>query len=76
MLEKMLALMRRGGVQTTQSLARQLDVTPGLIEAMLADLQQRGLVAQAGECGDGCTGCAVAEDCNHATGQRLWTVRA
>jgi len=74
MLEQLLAIMRHGGVQTTESLARQLGVTPGLIEAMLADLQQRGLVAQAGVCGDGCTGCALAGDCNHTTGQRLWTV--
>jgi len=76
MLEHLLAIMRQGGVQTTESLARQLGVTPGLVEAMLDDLERRGCVTQAGVCGDGCAGCDLAKDCNQHLGQRLWTVSA
>jgi len=76
MLEQLLAIMRRGGVQTTESLARRLGVTPALVEMMLADLERRGYVAQAGACGDACAGCELAADCGHQTGQRLWTVSA
>lgn len=76
MLEHLLGIMRQGGVQTTESLARQLGVTPGLVEAMLADLERRGYVAQAGTCGDGCAGCDLAKGCSQHGGQKLWMAPA
>jgi hypothetical protein len=76
MLEKLLGIMRRGGVQTTESLARELNATPGLVEAMLADLERRGYVAQSGDCGDGCAGCDLARGCSKQSGQKLWVVTA
>jgi predicted transcriptional regulator len=74
MLEQLLAIVRRGGAQTTESLARQLGVTPALVDMMLADLERRGFVAQAGACADGCGACGLAKDCSRQTGQKLWTV--
>jgi hypothetical protein len=76
MLEQLLVIMRQGGVQTTESLARQLGATPGLVEAMLDDLERRGYVAQSGDCGDGCAGCDLARGCSKQGGQKLWTVAA
>lgn len=74
MLEKLLVLMRQGGMQTTETLARRLGTTTALVEAMLADLERRGYVAQAGDCGDGCSGCELAKGCSKQGGQKLWTV--
>jgi hypothetical protein len=74
MIEKLLVIMRRGGTQTMESLARQLGVTPALVEAMLADLERRGYVAQSGNCGDGCSGCDLAQGCSKQGGQKIWTV--
>jgi predicted ArsR family transcriptional regulator len=75
MLEQLLEIVRQGGVQTTEGLAQRLGVTPGLIDMMLEDLERRGVVAQAGACGDGCAGCDLAKGCSQQGGQRLWTVR-
>lgn len=74
MMERLLGILRQGGTQTMESLARQLGVTPGLVEAMLADLERRGYVAQAGDCGEGCSGCDLAQGCSKQGGQKLWTV--
>jgi len=76
MLEQLLAIMRRGGVQSIDSLARELHATPGLVEAMLADLERRGYVKQAGMCGSGCAGCDLERGCAEHKQQRLWTVTA
>jgi len=73
-LEHLLKALERGGVQTTASLARELQATPALVEMMLADLERRGFVAQVGTCGEACGGCSLAEGC--ADGRtRLWAVR-
>jgi hypothetical protein len=76
MLERLLAMIRKGGLQTTAGLARELGVTPLLVDTMLADLEQRGYVTRAGSCGDACSGCDVASGCGPGAGQKLWTVRS
>ncbi len=76
MLEQLLAIMRRGGVQSIDSLARELHATPGLVDAMLADLERRGYVRQVGMCGSACAGCDLARGCDQHSQQRLWTVVA
>lgn len=75
MLERLLALMRQGGLQTTESLARRLGVTPGLVDLMLADLERLGYVAQVAHCGDQCSGCDVQRGCEQQTLQKLWMMR-
>ena len=75
MLEQLLALVRLGGVRTTESLARQLGVTPGLIEVMLADLDRRGYVTLSDRCDTSCSGCDAASQCGQSGVQRLWTGR-
>jgi Mn-dependent DtxR family transcriptional regulator len=75
MLERLLAIVQQGGLQTTESLAHQLGVTPGLVEAMLVELERRGYVVQVGTCGRACTGCDLAATCGQAGVQRVWTVR-
>ena len=72
MLDRLLTLVRQGGVQTPEGLARQMGVTPGLVQAMLADLQRRGYLQAASACGDSCTGCDSVEACAGASGQRAW----
>jgi len=73
-LERLLQVIQAGGVQTTASLARELQVTPALVEIMLADLERKGYVAQVGTCGQTCTGCSLAEACGGER-TRLWVVR-
>lgn len=78
MLERLLALVRQGGVQTPDTLARQLGVSTRLVELMLADLEQRGYIQQAETCSDGCSGCDVAQGCGEHSEHskpRLWRMR-
>jgi DNA-binding IclR family transcriptional regulator len=75
MLEQLLSIVRAGGAQTTESLARQLGVTPKLVEAMLADLGRRGYVVRSDMCDTHCVGCDAASQCSQQGMQRLWTVR-
>lgn len=75
MLEKLLALLREGGVQTTEGLARQLDVSPVMVDMMLGDLERRGYLARRGDCADACGGCDLIGECRHMGQPRLWTTR-
>jgi hypothetical protein len=62
-------------VQTTESLARQLETTPRLVDMMLADLERRGYIKQSSTCSDGCASCELATGCGEQPRQRLWSVR-
>ena len=75
MLQELLEVMKEGGMQTTESLARRLGVTLSLVEMMLADLEQRGYVKQVGTCEEQCSACKLAVGCEQRTVQKVWAVR-
>jgi predicted ArsR family transcriptional regulator len=75
MLTELLALLREGGAHRVADLARELDTTPELIEAMLEDLTRMGYLKQvSGECGGGCATCPLANLCTAGEGGRIWTL--
>ncbi len=74
MLEQLLAEIRSGGTLEVGALSKKLGTTPQMVEVMLEHLQRSGYIRPypAGErgasqtCGDGCGGCSLKTDCNHA----------
>jgi hypothetical protein len=72
MLEKLLAEIRAGGPLETGTLAKKLDTSPKMVEAMLMHLQQTGHIRAYQSCNDGCDGCALKGECDPASSVRLW----
>lgn len=75
MLDKLMAEIRRGGTLDTRMLARKLDASPQMVEAMLDHLRQSGFLSAYETCGDGCDGCGLRSSCRpEEKGQRpqLW----
>jgi hypothetical protein len=75
-LERLVAIIRQGGTCTSASLARQIGVSPRLVEMMLVDLEAKGYVARAQPCRDTCSNCEAA-GARGAPGSAplLWTAR-
>lgn len=80
MLERLLNLLHTGGVRRLTDLARELDTTPVLIEAMLERLEQMGYLRRVGgeaegqTCGETCAGCALAGLCAAAGCGQVWVL--
>jgi DNA-binding IscR family transcriptional regulator len=75
MLTELLALLREGGTHRVADLARELDTTPELVEAMLEDLARMGYLERVGgECGGGCASCPLVGLCAAGEGGRIWTL--
>lgn len=66
MLEQLLAEIRSGGTLEVSALSKKLGTTPQLLEVMLEHLQRSGYIRPYETCGDGCGGCSLKTDCNHA----------
>ena len=71
MLEQLLKEIRNGGSLETHTLAARLGTSPQLVEAMLEHLQRLGLIQNYDDCGSGCQGCGLRDDCSQST-VRLW----
>ena len=64
MLNRLLELLREGGTRRIEDLARELDTTPQLVEAMLADLEKMGYVTGLrARCSEACAECPVSGMC-------------
>ncbi len=64
MLGRLLELLREGGTRHIDELARALDTTPALVEAMLDDLARRGYVERVSACtSDSCARCPSGDTC-------------
>ena len=75
MLSQLLELLREGGTHRVADLARELETTPALVEAMLEDLDRMGYLKRVvGECGGGCAECSLAGLCTTGEGKRVWTL--
>lgn len=66
MLEQLLAEIRSGGTLEVGALSKKLGTTPQMVEVMLEHLQRAGYIRPYPTCGDGCGGCSLKTDCNHA----------
>jgi len=83
MLNRLLELLRAGGTHRVTDLARELETTPGLVEAMLENLARMGYLKQVGgECGEKCAACPLGGLCAAGApstspgtgGDRVWTL--
>jgi FeoC-like transcriptional regulator len=75
MLERLLGLVRVGGTYHIGDLARALDTSPELVEAMLETLQRLGYLKRVGDtCAEACSGCPLARACGANAGSKLWTL--
>ena len=76
MLNKLLDLINQGGSLTPYTLAQQLDTTPTMVEMMIEELTQRGMLKVSEfekNCDtDSCGSCYLAKTC-HSKTQRVWT---
>jgi len=75
MLRRLLALIAgRRGVCSYDELARELGVSRGLVEQLVADLLRSGCLRMAfDECVvEGCTTCPLRTSCSLPGGVRLW----
>jgi predicted ArsR family transcriptional regulator len=72
-IDRLLAILRQGGTRTLADLARELETTPSMVEAMLEDLSRRGyLRAQESACPGQCKGCPMATTCTVGGTGRIW----
>jgi len=73
MLERLLSLLRSGGIHTVNDLARELETTPTLVEVMLEDLARRCYLGALDAHGSGkCAGCPVGGACSAGGRGRVW----
>ena len=75
MLQKLLAEIRQGGTLRPETLAVRLDVSVGLVEIMLADLERRGLIVRIDSaCAtQACGGCPLSSSCAGTSAQpKTW----
>jgi hypothetical protein len=74
-LDRLLAVLREGGLVTMDQLAGQLDVTVAMLEAMIADLVRLGYLKslQSG-CSGSCSGCSAQGACSLVGGGQTWTL--
>ncbi len=74
MLEKLLSEIRDGGTLQPAVLAARLNISVGLVEMMLEDLERRGMLAQVNtSCGEPCGGCPLVGECAISGPQgRMW----
>ena len=75
MLNHLLELLQAGGTHRVGDLARALDTTPELVEAMLEDLGRMGYLRQVGgQCAETCGACSMAGLCAAGSSGQLWTL--
>ena len=78
MLNKLLDLIEKGGSLTPASLATQLGTSSSMVEMMLEELTQRGLLKETDfqkNCDqDSCGTCYLAKSCKPMS-QRVWSTK-
>jgi len=75
MLERVLQAIAAGGALSLAELARQLDVAPALLEAMMENLEKMGyLQALEGGCQKACGSCASKGICAMIGGGKVWSL--
>jgi predicted ArsR family transcriptional regulator len=74
-MTRLLAMLQAGGTRRVDDLARNLEMTPQMVEAMLEGLSRMGYLRQvSGECSGRCGACPLAGTCQVTSGGRLWTL--
>ena len=75
MLNQLLELLRAGGTHRVTDLARALDTTSELVQAMLDDLSRMGYLSPVGgDCAGACAACPLPGLCTAAGSGRAWAL--
>jgi predicted ArsR family transcriptional regulator len=73
LLDRLLSLLRQGGVRSLAEVAAELGTSPALVEAMLEDLSRRGYLRPVeAQCARECAGCAQSGRCAVSGAGRVW----
>ena len=64
MLADLMTEIRAGGTLETTKLAKKLNTSPEMIDAMMDHLRRIGFIKAYETCGDACTGCSVSQMCD------------
>jgi predicted transcriptional regulator of viral defense system len=67
-----LSTVAAGQVGSTAELAETLDASPELVQAVVVELEQRGLLQRVGDCGEVCSGCPAEVNCGPAVKRSAW----
>lgn len=70
LIRDLLDIVSAENTATPALLARRLDVSQGLVELMLADLERAGYLQTIADDCSGCAGCGLRQTC-HKPGPRL-----
>jgi len=77
MLNKLLRQVARGGVHSTAALARELEVSEGLLVQMTGDLARMGYLKPVGDnCEEKCAACPLAGGCSIGGAGGVWALTA
>ena len=75
MLQRLLDLVAEGGLRSYAHLARELEVSQGLVGQMIEHLARMGYLRPvAGDCQGQCTGCSLAKTCAIGGPTRVWAL--
>ena len=75
-LKRLLRVVAHGQAGNTAELAAAIDASPALVEAMVGELERRGLLQRAGECGSACGGCPSEAACDPQQQASAWLLTA
>lgn len=72
MFRRLLGTVAEGRVGSTAELAHELDASPELVQAVVVELEQRGLLQRVGDCGEVCAGCPAETNCGPGVKRSAW----
>ncbi|MFU8896562.1 MAG: FeoC-like transcriptional regulator [Gammaproteobacteria bacterium] len=76
MLRKLLSTVAAGRVGNTAELAVAIDASPAMVDVMVGELERRGMLQRAGDCGAVCTGCPTEPVCGSKAAGSAWMLTA
>lgn len=75
MLQELLDKLAAGGVHSYADLCRELDVSEGLLEQMLMDLERLGYLKRVGtNCEEHCAACSMNNVCAVGLPGHIWAL--
>jgi len=72
LFRRLLDTVAEGRVGSTAELADELDASPALVQAVVEELERRGLLQRVGDCGEVCAGCPAEVNCGPAVKRSAW----
>jgi predicted ArsR family transcriptional regulator len=74
MLQKILSLIEQGRQRSQTELAKALDVSPTLLDEMIAQLTHQGYLQDLSNCDTTCGDCSLKGGCFMGATQHIWVL--